>query len=649
MDHSQNYEVGRLTFRSERLSPASELLRWSCEQRKIAYIELPSGVPDRTQILPQVFTPNGVTSGIEAALDLLDRRCRSGERIFGETQQVREANRQLLADLQSSLARPAQQLWYFHALDHPDFFRQIVKSDASWWQAMMGSINPGWLKQRFRRRYDLDRFDPEAAESRISASLTKIETDLQTSGTPSLSGNDAGPADVIFAALVSPLVCPPNFGAPYPVSDLAAWPAPLRELVEKVRARPAGQLVLRVYEQARPTPQPPLPAPSYGPSFFESLFSPAIVRRVTPLLVRFAPRLTIANRLIVSSWQDVTDVLSRDNEFLIAPINEARINSVGGPFMLGMDRSPALIEQREHVYAALRDANKQPLLEILKSESSRLLQDAIEGGGQIEVVNGYARLVAGRTAAALFGISGPTEQDYLRVIRSIFHETFLNQSGDAAVRERGVAAGQEIKSWIQAEIQRRLESQNLGDDVLGRLLQSTGQDQDASRLMMGGCLVGAIDTTATVVANIVEEVIVDPKLKVAMTQDMDHPQRLLGWCWEALRRRPHNLGMLRQAGQHATLRGEPVKEGTQVVLLTVAAMHDPAAFENPNELVPDRPLDRYLHFGRGLHHCAGRDFNVIQIPHLVRELLRCDVSGWSNMRTRGPFPDELIVSVRAPR
>jgi len=193
MDRSQNYEVGRLTFRSERLSPASELLRWVCEDRKIAYIEQPSGVPDCSENLPQVVTPSGVTTGIEAALDLLDRRCRNGERVFGEAEPVREANRRLLADLQPTLVRPALQLWYFHALGHSSFFHCLVKSDASWWQALWGGFSPGWLKQRFLRRYELDRIDPAAAESQISDSLTKIETDLQTSGTRFLSGNARAP------------------------------------------------------------------------------------------------------------------------------------------------------------------------------------------------------------------------------------------------------------------------------------------------------------------------------------------------------------------------------------------------------------------------------------------------------------------------
>src|SRR5262249_48549379 len=117
-------------------------------------------------------------------------------------------------------------------------------------------------------------------------------------------------------------------------------------------------------------------------------------------------------------------------------------------------------------------------------------------------------------------------------------------------------------------------------------------------------------------------------------------------CWEALRRRPHNAGLLRQAGPYACVGGKPVPEGTRVLLITLAAMYDAAAFDQPRVLDPGRPRDSYLHFGRGLHVCAGRDFNAIQLPALVRELVLRNATGLAKIRTRGPFPDSLIVSIQ---
>jgi cytochrome P450 len=646
MDVTWNYEGGRLSIRSERLAPESELLRWYCEQRKIAYRDESILAPEEAEVLPRIGTHNGRVEGLENVLDRLDRNCRESEQLFGDSQPGPDATRRLLVDLQSKLARPVSQLWYSLALADSSLRDWVAGSRSAAGPSASGSRGSLQVTERLRRRYGLDRYDAAATAAQVNSTLTRIETDLEATGKRYLYGDEPTGADVIFAAFLSPLVCPSRSSAAYPA--LASWPAPLRELVDKTRQRRAGQLALDVYEYARPPRQPRLPAPSYGPTFIEGLLGPKVIRLAGKLLLRLAPRLEIGNRLIVSSWHDVTTVLIRDNDFLIAPVNEARIKSVGGPFMLGMDRSPALVKQREPVYSALRDMKKERMIQVLEQESIRLLDDAVAQGGKIDVVNGYARLVAGRTAAEIFGIRGPTEQDLLRVIRSIFHETFLNQSGDLKVRERGVAAGAEIKAWIEAEIANRVASRAHGDDMLGKLLDSCEGDLVGARLMLGGCLVGAIDTTATAVTNIIAEVLTDRRLKKQMQLDLDDPRRFKGWCWEALRRRPHNAGMLRQAGECASLAGKPVTAGTQVVLLTVAAMHDPAAFDRPNELMPDRPVDRYLHFGYGLHQCAGRTFNAVQIPHLVRELVRRDVSGSAKIRTQGPFPDELIVSLRAP-
>jgi cytochrome P450 len=60
---------------------------------------------------------------------------------------------------------------------------------------------------------------------------------------------------------------------------------------------------------------------------------------------------------------------------------------------------------------------------------------------------------------------------------------------------------------------------------------------------------------------------------------------------------------------------------------------------------PCRPADRYLHFGRGLHHCAGRDLNALQIPLLVGELIPHLAPGVSEIEFDGPFPDRLTVNL----
>ena len=55
------------------------------------------------------------------------------------------------------------------------------------------------------------------------------------------------------------------------------------------------------------------------------------------------PTLSFRNYTLVFRWADVADVLARDGDFRIAPINAKRIEGVSGPFILGMDRSAGVV------------------------------------------------------------------------------------------------------------------------------------------------------------------------------------------------------------------------------------------------------------------------------------------------------------------
>ena len=65
------------------------------------------------------------------------------------------------------------------------------------------------------------------------------------------------------------------------------------------------------------------------------------------------------------------------------------------------------------------------------------------------------------------------------------------------------------------------------------------------------------------------------------------------------------------------------------------------AFPDPGETRPDRPMAAYLHFGGGLHPCAGRVVNAIQIPLLVGTLLDAGARPDGAMKWVGPFPDRI--------
>jgi cytochrome P450 len=177
---------------------------------------------------------------------------------------------------------------------------------------------------------------------------------------------------------------------------------------------------------------------------------------------------------------------------------------------------------------------------------------------------------------------------------------------------------------------------------MGALLRKVPSDDEVRRTL-GGMIVGSVDTTASSVAKIVVVLSRDKCLSAAVAADVDRPERLLGWCMEALRLWPHNPILLRQAATPTTLAGVAIHEGDRVVGWTQAAMLDKSAFPDAQRLRPDRPLAAYLHFGGGVHPCAGRAVNAFQVPALVGALVRRGIRSVGPITWAGPFPDHLIV------
>ena len=126
-------------------------------------------------------------------------------------------------------------------------------------------------------------------------------------------------------------------------------------------------------------------------------------------------------------------------------------------------------------------------------------------------------------------------------------------------------------------------------------------------------------------------------------RDRGDLQLMWGWCNEALRRWAHGPLLLRKAACDTELAGTQVKKGDSVILWTQAAMLDAAAFPDPDALRPDRPGAPYLHFGGGLHPCAGRGLNAWQIPMLVAALLDRNPIKLGRMVWAGPFPARLPI------
>ncbi|HEX8644077.1 MAG TPA: cytochrome P450 [Allosphingosinicella sp.] len=388
--------------------------------------------------------------------------------------------------------------------------------------------------------------------------------------------------------------------------------------------------------------------PASRPGFFGTLaggeWAQGLAARIAVKLLAKPRR--IGSRVFAARHAQVRELLCRDLDFVIAPINDSKIRDVNaGAFVLGMDRSERLERERRALYEALEAVDMDGLRAGVAADIDRVL-GAVPPGGEIDIVGGYARPIAARTAQRLFGITGPDEKSFMEVVRSIFAHTFLNLGDDPVIRDRAIKAGRYMSGWYADEIARRRASGELGEDMMGRLLRRGIVDDDGARRTLGGMLVGSIDTTATCVAKIIKVASRDSDLRYAMTRDARDPQRLDGWCNEALRRWSHNPLVMRRAAVDCALAGTKVRKGDTMFALTQAAMFDPSVFYDPKRMDPERDSSIYLHLGWGLHPCSGRPVNRFQIPMLVGALLERGIERTGKISWAGPFPDKIVARLR---
>ena len=635
---------------SARISPMVELARWLLERQGLPYAEQP-----HAPMLHVIFTKlagggveipvctwaEGVWDGGPGIVAELAKKSPPQARLFSDDPAVGADERALVAFLFAHLLKQVRRLVYHRLLPFKPLIAPVVTEGAPLWErAFVYGLYGGW-RALMAKGLDFDPTLVAQAPIDIEAAFAAVEARL-ADGRRFLGGDAPNTVDVVFAALTAPITFPNQYGALLPKRD--QLPDDLRAYVEAHRARPGGKMALDVYGTARGTSQPKMAlARTARPKL------PAwALRKGADALRRLAPNLSVRGTRFVSGWSDLAQVLSDDVSFVIAPVNAVRFKEVGAPFLLGMDRSDRLMRQRKALYSALSAVEMGRVRNLIASESRLLLTNAASGLRRLEVVNGYSRLVAARAAVALFGIKGPTEPDLMRVARAIFGHAFLNANGDAQVRDRGIKAGQELSDWMTREMAARRAGAPVPPDFLAALMAQapqSGLSDDEIRHNVAGMLVGAIDTTAGCVANIVTEIGADRSLALRVGNDLGDMDRLTGWCWEILRRRPFTPLIERVTVADAKVGGRAVKPGTKIIAVTLAAMRDPAAFPNPDRLDPTRPRDRYMHFGHGIHECAGRAINAFQIPTLVGNLLKFRPTQYGAPRMQGAFVDELVVAL----
>ena len=141
-------------------------------------------------------------------------------------------------------------LAYWHVLRHPGMIEELADANVGARQAQVFRTLLPLVRSNLQRFLNLSETSRDKAMSRIREELDAAGKKLEEG--PYLCGTTFTAADLTFAALLAPvmLVTPEEgFGAVLP--SIEALDAEARDLVEEMRAHPAGQFALRMFAEER--------------------------------------------------------------------------------------------------------------------------------------------------------------------------------------------------------------------------------------------------------------------------------------------------------------------------------------------------------------------------------------------------------------
>ena len=376
-----------------------------------------------------------------------------------------------------------------------------------------------------------------------------------------------------------------------------------------------------------------------------------LLRTVRPVVVRHG-------LAIVTQYDDVREVMTRDETFSVEPYR-GKMQDLAGDFVLGTDDSPQYERDVSILRLAAPRSDVPGLAGFVEETADGIVGDA---GGRIDVAD-LAKRVPARLIGRWFGTPGPDEDTMIAWTLAMFEAIFVNLKDDPAIHGRAEEASAGLRPYLDGLIAERKDSGGPEDDVLGRLIAMQASTPRAFtdeeiRNNVIGLVVGFVPTIATATTFAVDALLDRPEAlesaqRAARAGD---DEALRAHMLEALRFAPQGPGLFRKAARdcviaEGTHHETELPKGTTVFAATQSAMHDDDVVDDPGEFRTDRPRHHYMHFGVGMHECFGRFASSMAIPLIAKAVLRREglerAPGDEGALVKaGPFPQSLVVTYR---
>lgn len=319
---------------------------------------------------------------------------------------------------------------------------------------------------------------------------------------------------------------------------------------------------------------------------------------------------------IVTRYDDVLRVL-RDPETFSSRVDARSVRGEKRPPTILFDDPPIHTRMRGLISKAFTPRTIELQRGAIEANCRRMV-DAMCASEQADFVAGLAYPLPVQVIAAMLGVQDGDMATFKRWSDAIIENvgtTLIDDSQDLLAD-----INLEFDAYFKERLSKlRAEPEN---NLLSELVHAETEDGRLSEedllVICRVLLVAGNETTTGLLVNLARVFSEFPDVLTRVKQDMTLVPSLIE---ETLRYYPPFPATIRITTRDVEVSGVTIPKGHRLLALLASANHDERAFDRAEEFVVDRPQNRHVGFGMGIHYCVGAPLARLEADIALHDLL----------------------------